>query len=46
MRHARRVNRQQGWSGHLWANWFYSTALDEQHRTSPGTVAAIASAAG
>ena len=31
MRHARRVNRQQGWSGHLWANRFYSTALDEAH---------------
>ena len=31
MRHARRVNRNQGWSGHLWANRFYSTALDEEH---------------
>jgi putative transposase len=31
MRHARRVNREQGWSGHLWANRFYSTILDEAH---------------
>ncbi len=31
MRHARRVNREQGWSGHLWANRFYSTILDETH---------------
>ena len=31
MRHARRVNRQQGWTGHLWANRFYTTALDEEH---------------
>ncbi len=31
MRHARRVNRQNAWSGHLWANRFYSTALDEAH---------------
>jgi len=31
MRHARRVNRAQGWSGHLWANRFFSTALDEAH---------------
>ena len=31
MRHARHVNREQGWSGHLWANRFYSTALDEEH---------------
>jgi putative transposase len=31
MRYARWVNRRQGWSGHLWANRFYSTALDEAH---------------
>lgn len=31
MRHARRVNRERGWRGHLWANRFYSTALDEAH---------------
>ena len=30
-RHARRVNRDQGWSGHLWANRFFSTALDAGH---------------
>jgi REP-associated tyrosine transposase len=31
MRHARHINRAQGWSGHLWANRFYSTALDTDH---------------
>ena len=31
MRHARRVNRLNSWTGHLWANRFYSTALDEAH---------------
>jgi putative transposase len=31
MRYARYVNRKQGWSGHLWANRFYSTVLDDAH---------------
>jgi putative transposase len=31
MRYARYANRQQGWSGHLWANRFYSTVLDEDY---------------
>jgi len=31
MRYARWVNGRQGWSGHLWANRFYSTPLDETH---------------
>ncbi|MCE5228186.1 transposase [bacterium] len=30
-RHARLVNAPRGWTGHLWANRFYSTALDEAH---------------
>jgi len=30
-RHSRRVNAQHGWSGHLWASRFFSTALDEAH---------------
>ena len=31
MRYARWANRQQRWWGHLWANRFYSTPLDEEH---------------
>ena len=31
MRFARYVNRKQEWSGHLWANRYYSTVLDENH---------------
>ncbi|MHB9027103.1 MAG: transposase [Armatimonadota bacterium] len=31
MKYARWVNRRQGWQGHLWANRFYSTVLDEAH---------------
>lgn len=31
MRHARRINGRHGWTGHLWANRFYSTPLDEAH---------------
>ncbi|MGI8906815.1 MAG: transposase [Candidatus Sumerlaeaceae bacterium] len=31
MRYARWYNRENGWSGHLWANRFYSTVLDEDH---------------
>ena len=31
MRFARWTNRRQGWSGHLWANRFFSTPLDEHH---------------
>jgi len=30
-RYARWVNWRQGWSGHLWANRFHSTALDVMH---------------
>jgi putative transposase len=31
MRHSRRINQRLGWTGHLWANRFYSTALDGEH---------------
>jgi len=31
MRFARWTNRQHGWSGHLWANRYFSTPLDEAH---------------
>jgi putative transposase len=31
MRFARWINRQNGWSGHLWSNRFFSTPLDELH---------------
>lgn len=31
MRYARWLNRKRGWSGHLWANRYYSTVLDESH---------------
>jgi len=30
-RHARWVNLRHGWSGHLWANRFHSSLLDEIH---------------
>ncbi|MCE5229843.1 transposase [bacterium] len=30
-RHARRVHAPRGWTGHLWANRFHSTPLDESH---------------
>jgi putative transposase len=30
-RHARRVHAQHGCTGHLWANRFHSTALDDPH---------------
>ncbi|MCP4205169.1 MAG: transposase [bacterium] len=30
-RFAQRQNRLNGWSGHLWANRFFSTPLDEAH---------------
>lgn len=30
-RHAVRINRRLGWSGHLWENRYYSTVLDERH---------------
>ncbi len=30
-RHSRRINRREGWTGHLWANRFYSTPLDDRH---------------
>ena len=31
MRYSRCVNKRFGWTGHLWANRFYSTALDGSH---------------
>jgi putative transposase len=31
MRYARRVNERNGWTGHLWANRFYSTPVDDEH---------------
>lgn len=31
MRLARWVNHSQGWSGHLWANRYHSTPLDDTH---------------
>ena len=31
MRHAQRVNRACGWSGHLWQGRYFSSALDEAH---------------
>ena len=30
-RHARRINAPRGWTGHLWASRFFSTALDGAH---------------
>lgn len=30
-RYATWINRRHDWSGHLWANRFYSTLLDEKH---------------
>ncbi len=29
--HARRIHRREGWSGHLWANRYYSAALGPGH---------------
>ncbi len=31
MRHAQLVNKDRGWKGHLWANRFFSTPLDQNH---------------
>ena len=31
MRHAQLVNRNNGWTGHLWSNRFHSTPLDWDH---------------
>ncbi|MEI7832347.1 MAG: transposase [bacterium] len=31
MKYARHANRRQRWWGHLWANRFYSTPMDEAH---------------
>ena len=31
MRHAQRVNRARGWTGHLWQGRFLSSALDNAH---------------
>ena len=30
-RYSRFINSQRGWTGHLWANRYFSTALDEPH---------------
>jgi putative transposase len=30
-RYSRRCNQREGWTGHLWANRFYSTPLDDVH---------------
>jgi putative transposase len=30
-RHAQRVNMREGWTGHLWANRFYSTPMDDRY---------------
>jgi putative transposase len=30
-RHAQRLNAREGWTGHLWANRFYSTPMDERY---------------
>jgi putative transposase len=34
-RHAQRVNAANGWTGHLWANRFFSTALDAASLDAP-----------
>lgn len=31
-RYATLLNKRNGWSGHLWANRFFSTPLDETHQ--------------
>ena len=31
MRYAQYINKQQGWTGHLWQGRFFSSTLDEQH---------------
>ena len=31
MRHAQRINRLKGWSGHLWQGRFFAAALDEPY---------------
>ncbi len=31
MRYSRWINKQRGWTGHLRANRFFSTPLDEEH---------------
>ena len=31
-RYATALNRREGWSGHLWANRFFSTPLDDAHQ--------------
>lgn len=30
-RYARRINKRQGWQGHLWQERFYSVPMDERH---------------
>jgi len=30
-RHAKRINKAQGWRGHLWQERFYSSVMDERH---------------
>ena len=34
MRYAQYINKQQGWTGHLWQGRFFSSALDEQYTYS------------
>lgn len=31
VRYAQRVNRQKGWSGHLWQGRYFASVLDERH---------------
>lgn len=31
MRHAQRINRERGWSGHLWQGRYFSSALDDDY---------------
>ena len=31
MRYAQDINKQKGWTGHLWQGRFFSSALDEAH---------------
>jgi putative transposase len=30
-RHSRRINLRRGWTGHVWANRFFSTPLNDMH---------------
>jgi putative transposase len=31
MRYSRRINTERGWTGHLWANRYHSSLLDNEH---------------